>query len=372
MRSSLRFSAIWIMGVSVGCAAGSGGDEGRRDFGVADLGGGGVDARVADVDSHVPMEDAFVATEDGAVSDDAFVDEPDMASPMDGGSPDGFRVDMGTVECTIDSDCDDGESCNGFETCSEGTCFAGTPMLCGDGVPCTVDGCASGTCTHTPDDTLCAGSLTCDPGLGCVDTSCAESPCRLVAPQCGCPTGQACQIAGDASRACVADGTNAESARCDTGGCVAGTACVNVSLTATNVPVCKRYCDSDADCTGGPGSVCIAELGTTGQNVCSSNCDPASQLGCPANSFCGLFTETATGRRLTDCSGPVGTGGQGASCVGTENCQKGFTCANPGTGNQCMRWCRRSPAGGECAPGQTCIGFDPALVFNSVEYGACF
>lgn len=363
MRPSLRFITILSVMLTFGCAAGSG--EGRPDFGaVPDL--GSVDARSPVDDGQIPEQDARIPAEDAASGDAST--PADMATGNDGGSID----DMGPVPCTTDPECDDGDSCNGAETCVGGTCAAGTPMDCSDAVACTVDGCSAGSCTNTPDDTLCAGSLTCDPAAGCVDTTCSESPCRLVSPQCGCPRDQACSLASDGSLSCQVEGSNDESERCDSGGCVAGNACVNVSLTATDVAVCKRFCDTDADCTGGPGSICLAELGTTGQRVCTSSCDPASQLGCPANSFCGLFTETGTGRRLTDCSGPVGPGGQGVSCAGTEDCQKGFTCADPGSGDQCLRICRRSPAGGECALGETCIAFDPALVFNSVEYGACF
>lgn len=373
MRSSLRSIIISITCLGLGCASGSSGDDDRPDFGVSsDL--GGVDAAAPSEDARSPDDDARVPPGDDArvPEEDAFTPPSDMAAADDAGQPDAFRIDMGPAPCGTDGECDDGDSCNGAETCVSGRCVAGTPMDCSDGVSCTIDGCSAGTCTHTPDDSLCAGALTCDVSMGCVDTTCGESPCRLVAPQCGCPTGQACSLAGDGSRSCQVEGVNDESERCDSGGCVAGTACVNVSVTATDVAMCKRFCDSDADCTGGVGSVCLAELGTTGQQVCTSSCEPASQLGCPANSFCGIFTEMGTGRRLTDCSGPVGAGGQGAICTGSEDCQKGFTCANPGTGNQCMRWCRRSPAGGECGFGETCIGFDPALVFNSTEYGACF
>lgn len=31
------------------------------------------------------------------------------------------------VECSGGGDCDDGDACNGLETCAEGTCAAGTP-----------------------------------------------------------------------------------------------------------------------------------------------------------------------------------------------------------------------------------------------------
>jgi len=43
------------------------------------------------------------------------------------------------VACLSNSDCDDGNACNGAETCNaSGQCVAGTPTDCDDGVACTV------------------------------------------------------------------------------------------------------------------------------------------------------------------------------------------------------------------------------------------
>jgi hypothetical protein len=61
-----------------------------------------------------------------------------------GNSFDGFLVDDLEIRalnsnCVTDEDCDDGLSCSGDETCVNGTCVAGTPISCDDGVMCTVD-----------------------------------------------------------------------------------------------------------------------------------------------------------------------------------------------------------------------------------------
>ncbi|MCP4679599.1 MAG: hypothetical protein GY854_29725, partial [Deltaproteobacteria bacterium] len=45
------------------------------------------------------------------------------------------------VQCLVDGDCDDGDACNGLETCSANVCVAGTPLTCDDGNECTVDSC---------------------------------------------------------------------------------------------------------------------------------------------------------------------------------------------------------------------------------------
>jgi hypothetical protein len=86
-------------------------------------------------------------------------------------------------DCTVDADCDDGLFCNGAEICDTGTCQAGTPVDCNDGVDCTVDTCyeVNDTCVNTPDDAacpddglFCTGEGICDPAAGCVSTG---DPC---------------------------------------------------------------------------------------------------------------------------------------------------------------------------------------------------
>ncbi|UCE59714.1 MAG: hypothetical protein JSU63_20010 [Phycisphaerales bacterium] len=86
-------------------------------------------------------------------------------------------VTITLAQCSLDADCDDGEYCNGAETCDLGTntCQAGTPVECSDNIDCTVDTCneTSDACDHTPDDAFCDNQLycdgteTCDPALGC-------------------------------------------------------------------------------------------------------------------------------------------------------------------------------------------------------------
>jgi hypothetical protein len=76
-----------------------------------------------------------------------------------------------------DAACDDGQFCNGVETCDAvSDCQPGTPVDCDDGVGCTVDACNEGTdsCDNTPDDALCDdgqfcnGTEICDVTLDCL------------------------------------------------------------------------------------------------------------------------------------------------------------------------------------------------------------
>jgi hypothetical protein len=133
--------------------------------------------------------------------------------------PSGFYVD-GTGNCVTDHcygvTCDDGNPCNGTETCDKATgCKAGTPVVCpDDGDKCNgTEQCnpLNGQCIHvnplTCDDGLrCDGTETCNPTTGCVSGtaetcsghgSCQEAPSALcncagnwTGPNCAtCPAG---------------------------------------------------------------------------------------------------------------------------------------------------------------------------------------
>ncbi len=96
-----------------------------------------------------------------------------------GGDPcPGQICDEGTdtcANCIVDGDCSDGLFCNGTETCNAGSCQAGTPVNCDDGIACTSDSCNEGTdsCNNTPnnaacdDGLFCNGAETCNVTLGC-------------------------------------------------------------------------------------------------------------------------------------------------------------------------------------------------------------
>ena len=68
------------------------------------------------------------------------------------------------------SDCDDGDACNGTETCSDGQCQNGTPLVCDDGNACNgLETCQNGQCQNgTPlncnDGDACNGTETCSGG----------------------------------------------------------------------------------------------------------------------------------------------------------------------------------------------------------------
>ncbi|MFQ5463689.1 MAG: right-handed parallel beta-helix repeat-containing protein [Phycisphaerae bacterium] len=80
-------------------------------------------------------------------------------------------------QCAFDADCDDGLACNGAETCVGALlCEPGTPIVCDDGIACTVDSCVdpAGTCDYVPNhaacdnDVFCDGAEVCDAAAGCL------------------------------------------------------------------------------------------------------------------------------------------------------------------------------------------------------------
>ncbi|MBW2255457.1 MAG: trypsin-like peptidase domain-containing protein [Deltaproteobacteria bacterium] len=95
-----------------------------------------------------------------------------------------FIGEPGGGTCTVPADCDDGDACNGLESCVAGTCQAGTAVNCDDGVSCTDDSCdaVDGSCTNLPNNQKC------DDGDECTDNYCDDDGCYFVdIPNCEPP-----------------------------------------------------------------------------------------------------------------------------------------------------------------------------------------
>ncbi len=365
--------AIAVVGIaSFGCATGGRPGPPRFD-------GGGLDAHLsldaAGRDGARPAPDAAGLDSgdvlDATVAADAgALDGGRDGGQLDAGMPDAGH-DSGPPGCTSAAACSDGIACNGVERCTAGTCTPGVAVVCDDGISCTVDTCnePSGTCSFTPSAALCGSGMSCDPGRGCV-SSCTESPCRLVAPQCGCPSAQACVLDGTGARFCATAGAAMTGQSCTgVAGCRAGDLCINIAAPGTT-NVCSHFCSSDADCSGG---LCLITLddgsggALPGVTLCTHVCDPVTQTGCPAAAYCGVFQETTGAMRpLTDCATPVGTGGQGATCFDDTDCRAGFGCV----GGACLHWCRY-PAGTGCTGGLICYGFSTPIIIRGQQYGVC-
>ena len=321
----------------------------------------------------------FVDAGGGSIDGGAGTADTGPTLRVDAGGMTGTDSGARDAGCATAADCSDGLVCNGNERCESGTCAPGTPRACDDGVACTVDNCTepTGACEYVPTDSMCASGESCDAVLGC-RAGCAEAPCKLVAPQCGCPAGQGCYVDSTGSRLCTTAGANAEGAACTgLGSCTAGNLCVNIDRAMGATNQCMKFCSSDTQCSGG---ICLYTLSDgmggslPGVRLCTRNCDPVAQSGCRTGAYCDIFRETAGAMRwFTDCTAPaMGSGRQGAACATLADCAAGFTCVDPGDGLlECMEWCNVTTGTG-CSFPFTCVGFAPAITTSTTEYGVCF
>jgi hypothetical protein len=198
---------------------------------------------------------------------------------------------------------------------------------------------------------------------------CAESPCELVMPQCGCDTGKQCSVVG-ANRKCVSSGIVAEGQSCSGNlACAPGLICV--AITA-GVSTCQQFCGADADCAAG--ALCTKTLSDgsggkiSGVKLCSRNCNPVGSVGCPvAGTACQLEMESSAAMRyFTDC---VSSGNKtaGQSCDPTVgDCAPGYLCTASGHGNSCLLYC--DPASQTVCP--TCTSLMSAGG-APLSYGVC-
>jgi hypothetical protein len=233
--------------------------------------------------------------------------------------PTGCVFDTSTCDCISDIDCNDGNPCNGVESCDvgTGTCTSTPPMncsgldgpcadgvcdpdlgcvpeafengiACSDGNACTLgDTCQGGICTPLSSVVCsplsqCHDAGTCDP-----DTGLCSNPTKP--PGSPCDDGDPC-TQGDA---------------CNAGACAAGTPVVCMPLSQChNAGICDpasglcsnpakpagSSCDDDDECTAGEfcsGGTCGS--GTT--TVCNTPSDPQCQFDVgtcdPASGDCG-------------------------------------------------------------------------------------
>ncbi|UCC29305.1 MAG: S8 family serine peptidase, partial [Phycisphaerales bacterium] len=202
--------------------------------------------------------------------------------------------------CSVPADCDDGLWCNGAEDCVSGSCVAGTPPDCSDGVGCTDDSCNEGTdsCDNVANDANCDNGLWCDgdetchatlgcqsgtapdcnDGVACTDDSCNEGTdsCDNVANDANCDNALFC----DGAETCHS-----------TLGCQAGSdPCPGQICDEVNDVCCE--CEFDADCDDG--------LFCNGAETCPDGCTcQAGTDPCPGQ-FCNETTDTC---ETVECMG---------------------------------------------------------------------
>ncbi|MCB9568389.1 MAG: hypothetical protein H6710_14455 [Myxococcales bacterium] len=190
------------------------------------------------------------------------------------------------IQCQEDADCDDGDLCNGMETCVENQCVnAPEPLNCDDQNVCTDDSCdAVMGCVNE------ANVAECDDGDACTEMDvCADGVCGGAAVECG------------DDNACTMDS-------CDMiDGCV-------------NEPI-DGCCLSDADCIPDE-EMCNLDL-----NVCEpvapmTTTDGTTTDGTTTDTTAGL-TDGSTGGSTTGFNETTGGGSTGGSTGGTSDSGSG-------------------------------------------------
>jgi hypothetical protein len=197
---------------------------------------------------------------------------------------------------------------------------------------------------------------------------CEAEPCKLTAPQCGCPADQMCEYVSGAVE-CVLTGTAQLGEECMAYGCAPGLHCVQIHGPPAS---CRPWCDDDSDCPDG--GACMIGLddgngGIFGQRLCAVRCDPLTNEGCTlAGTKCSVLLSESLGQWYTSCVA-AGDGDEGAFCTDTGDCLPGFHCVNASMFNSCRPYCEAAVP--QCAMGQSCHNFEPSSVIDGVIYGVC-
>jgi|LNFM01.1.fsa_nt_gb hypothetical protein len=218
--------------------------------------------------------------------------------------------------------CDDGLYCNGTETCDRARgCVPGTPVACDDRVACTVDTCNEmrRACDNVANGMLCAPGQVCNPTMGCVTMGCTSNAM--------CDDGNLCNGAETCSMGVCNAGTPL---RCDDGNRCNGTETCDARMGCRpgTALVCDdgRFCNGMETCSATMGCVPGAAPNCRDGNVCTNDaCDPTGNMGR------GACVNTAI-----DADGdgfPAAMVG-GTTCAGRD-CNDGDRAVNPGAMEVC-------------------------------------
>lgn len=254
--------------------------------------------------------------------------------------------------CATDADCasfDDGSVCTGTMQCIDGGCQRTRPIVCDDGIECTLDRCdpATGACLHDVRDGFCSIFERCVVGSGCVP----EPVCTSAG---ACVSGEVCvDVAGRTY--CVPEGESGVGAICDSRlACRDGLECVETGRDDV-LGICGTSCLDDGDCGAGR---CLG-------GTCSM---PCSLLA--SDTVCGPMLRCQHSGGSALCTDNRGAMGEGSACTTHGQCERGFLCIRSGSAASCRAACDYD--GSRACPGsRRCSTLDPALVVDGREYGAC-
>ncbi len=221
------------------------------------------------------------------------------------------ETDQACVHEPDDSRCDNGVYCDGQETCDAlAGCKPGIAIVCDDHVVCTIDACneANRACAHIPDASLCDDGLYCNGGMICDALFGCQSGPPII-----CFDGIPCTVdrCDEAIRGCVFEPDDARcddgffcngSESCTPGDCVAGVPpCEELALCDEEARHCLSVplpCDEDAECDDdNPCTNDTCADGFCERSYNLANCDDG--IGCTENDICHLGL--CSGTMMADC-----------------------------------------------------------------------
>ncbi|MCK6549628.1 PQQ-dependent sugar dehydrogenase [Myxococcota bacterium] len=218
--------------------------------------------------------------------------------------------------CTPDPGCDDGDACNGVETCDPLVgCLPGAPLACDDGDACNgvetcspSTGCVPGTAPTCDDGNVCSADA-CDVSTGCQSTPVADGT--------GCGDGDACNgVEVCLGGLCV----GGVPATCDDGDACNGVESCDVLLGCT--PGTPISCDDGDACNGvetcDPSGACLS-----GAPVCSTLVVAPASLA---------FSAVAGGASPASASITLSSGGPAPSLTWSATADATWLSVSPASG----------------------------------------
>ncbi len=293
--------------------------------------------------------------------------------------------------------CDDGNGCTRPDTCHDGVCVAGDPVVCA-----AIDGChgggvcdpATGACSSPTlaDGTPCDDGDTCTQASTCVAGACAGSDAVVCTALDQCHAAGVCDpTTGVCSNPAAADGS-----ACDDGdACTQADACQAGACAGSDEVVCRALdqchtagvCDPATGACSDPaavdGSACDDGDACTQAAACQAGvCVGADRIVCVALDQCHTagVCDPATGV----CSDPAAVDGaecdDGDACTRLDRCVAGVCVGTDAVICAALDQCHAAgvcdPATGDCShpaqpDGSGCDDGDPCTQTDTCDDGLC-
>lgn len=252
----------------------------------------------------------------------------------------GCSNDRSKCPCTTNQECNDGNPCNGVETCDlqNSQCVAGVAVNCSafDNA-CNLGVCspATGTCSASPkpNGSACDDSDACTPASSCQAGVCQGANRKL------CTASDQCHDAGtcNAGTGACSNPAKGNGASCDDNDkCTQASSCQAGRCLGSNPVTCTAMdaCHDAGTCNPGSG-------------MCS-NPPKGDGASCDDNSKCSRTDKCQAGRCI---------GGNLVVCTPSDSCHDAGVCA-PGSG-MCSNPAKADGAGcddkSKCTPTDTCL-----------------